>query len=88
MRSLRWIGLVVALASPVAFAGNYDYPNPKLTPGLADPSLTTAVLCDPGFSTKSIRRHGNRASGDAIYRSYGVTRDDSPCPCEIDARTE
>jgi hypothetical protein len=81
-RSVLWLALSMGFVICAASAG--DLPDPRLTPGRADPSLTRDELCAPGFSTKTIRRHGSRASGDEIYRTYGVTRNDPPCPCEID----
>ena len=81
-RSILCFVVASAVTSCAAFAA--DLPNPKLTPGLADLALTKEALCAPYFSTKSIRRHGSRASTDAIYNAYGVGRDESPCPCEID----
>ena len=81
-RSVLWLALSIGILNCTASAG--DLPDPRLTPGIADPSLTRDELCAPQFSTKTIRRHGSRASGDEIYRAYGVTRNDPPCPCEID----
>ena len=50
-RLLLWFGAAAGLTSCAAFAG--DLPNPNLTPGKADPALTTDVLCAPGLFAES-----------------------------------
>src|SRR6266849_4076 len=64
--SFLWLLAVAVLASCPAFAG--DLPNPNLTPGVADPTLATDVLCAPGFSAKTLRNVPT-ARKKAIYSS-------------------
>jgi hypothetical protein len=47
-------------------------PDNACTPGAADPTLTKEVLCDPSFTTKSIRNVSNKEKDD-VYAEYGVT---------------
>jgi hypothetical protein len=48
---------------------------------LAEPGMTTDVLCAPGFSTKAVRNVPS-ARKRAIYKVYGMAPDAAPCPCE------
>lgn len=57
-------------------------PDPKLTPGVADPKLTKDVICGSGWSTKSVR-HTSGALKAKVYRSYGITKH-APGEYEID----
>ena len=50
---------------------------------MADPALTTDVLCAAGFSPKTIRNVPT-ARKKAIYRVYTMAPNQPPCPCEID----
>ena len=80
-RSILWLLIATCLTGHAAFAG--DLPDPNLTPGAADPALTTDVLCAPGFSPKTIRNVPT-ARKKAIYRVYAMAPNQPPCPCEID----
>ena len=71
----------ILLAASAALAG--DLPDPKITPGLADPALTKDVICASTFNTKAIRNVPS-ARKKAIYKVYGMAFDEPPCPCEID----
>lgn len=48
-------------------------PDAALTPGLADPKLTIAVLCSPDFRTKNYRSVGD-AEKLQVFARYGVDR--------------
>jgi hypothetical protein len=50
---------------------------------MADPALTSDVLCAPGFSPKALRNVPT-ARKKAIYRVYVMAPNQAPCPCEID----
>jgi hypothetical protein len=73
--------LILLTAAPTAIAG--DLPDPKLTPGMADPILTKDVICAPGFNTKTIRVVPTARKRE-VYKEYGVSPDTPPCPCEVD----
>lgn len=64
-----------------------DLPDPKLTPGVAEPKLTQDRICAPGFSTKPWR-HVSSGDKAAVYRSYGMKKWQGTCAtakgCEID----
>jgi hypothetical protein len=77
----RLLFLAILLATTTAFAG--DLPDPKITPGLADPTITKEIICAPGFNTKAIRSVRS-ARKKAIFKVYGMAPDEPPCPCEID----
>ena len=72
-----------SVPAPGASAHIGDLPDPRLTPGLADPSLTKDVLCAPGFTTATIRNVPSTRK-KAIYKLYGIEPIEPPCPCEID----
>jgi hypothetical protein len=80
MLSARYCLLVAVFASAAA-AG--DLPDPKITPGLADPVMTRDRLCSPGFTTR-VTRNVPSARKKAIYKVYGMSPDEAPCPCEVD----
>ncbi len=49
-------------------------PDPRCTPGAYDPQVTKAVLCAPGYTTRSYRPPSwetNRAKWDVIEPVYG-----------------
>jgi hypothetical protein len=71
------------LAASLAVASAGDLPDPHLTSGLSDPSLTKDVICAPGFTTVTIRNVPS-ARKKAIYKVYGMASDLAPCPCEVD----
>lgn len=64
------LSLLIALGG-YAFAG--DLPDPDLTPGMADPALTMDVICDPHWSTKSVR-NVPQARKNAAYREYHIAK--------------
>jgi len=84
---MRWLLFYLVLIVP-AFAG--DLPNPKLTPGVADPLLTKQKLCTKGFTTKKVRNVGDMTSLKArVYLRYGMTNHKGDCAlvtrgCEVD----
>jgi hypothetical protein len=47
-------------------------PDPRLTPGVADPALTKAVICDPKFRTGKHRAVGPAEKRQACL-AYGIT---------------
>lgn len=51
-------------------------PDPALTPGAVDPTMTTQKLCDPAFHTASVR-YVPRSEKVAVCRAYGIT---TGCP--------
>src|SRR5690348_3349279 len=73
------------LAAPVN-APPHTLPNPTLTPGVADPALTTAVICNPHWRTGRVR-HVSAAEKRAVYRAYGIVPRRGVCApkgCEVD----
>lgn len=46
-----------------------DLPNAKLTPGVVNPALTKAVICDTNWSTKSVRDVPARLK-QRVYAAY------------------
>lgn len=62
--------LVLCASICAAMAGGL--PNKSLTPGLADPALTEAVICNPHWSTKSVRNVSAAAKRKA-YAEYHIT---------------
>ncbi len=70
---VRYVKTFVAtaggLAASLAVASAGDLPDPRLTPGLGDPSVTKDVICPPGFTTVSIRNISS-ARKKAIYKVY------------------
>jgi hypothetical protein len=79
--SLLWLVAATGLAGRAALAA--DLPDPNLTPGIADPALTTDVLCAPGFSPKALRNVPT-ARKKAIYRVHAMAPNQAPYPCEVD----
>ena len=75
--------LLIAMGAAVAV----EIPDPKLTPGVVDPSLTTQSICDPNFSTKTIRNVPESLKKQ-VYARYGVQNHQGYCSgpsgCEID----
>jgi hypothetical protein len=67
------------LAGPCTYraAGGGELPDPHCTPGAEDPAVTAAVLCAPGYSTRSYRPPESQTSefkyGEA-YPAYGLPR--------------
>ena len=48
------------------------YPDPKITPGLIDHSLTQEVICSPTFSTKQVR-HLTESEKVQVAAAYGIS---------------
>jgi hypothetical protein len=66
-----------------------DLPNPQLTPGDADPSVSASDLC-PTAST-SVRRNVSAAEKAQVFKEYGLVgnhtgycENDDPHGCEVD----
>jgi hypothetical protein len=78
---LRVCCLAVVLSAAPAISS--DLPDPKLTPGLANPALTTDVICRPGFKTR-IYRSVPTARKREVFAEYGMRPNEAPCPCEVD----
>lgn len=72
------LALFVILISLVHAAHAGDLPDPKLTPGVADPQLTKDALCKPGFHTGAFR-HVTPATKNKVCIEYGL-------PAHCDAR--
>ena len=68
---------------PSAIVRPGDLPDPQLTPGLADATLTKDVLCAPEFTTRT-HREVTSAGKTGVYKSYHLEPTEPPCPCEID----
>lgn len=79
--------LVLSLASGLVCGAAGELPNPQLTPGAVDITLTTQRLCDPKFSTKSVRNVPESLK-KKVYAEYGYSNHQSVCAgvegCEID----
>jgi hypothetical protein len=76
-----WATALAVFTSPVLAQ---NLPDPALTPGEVDPALTVAILCAPGFSTRTIRSVASPAQKRAIFQAYGMNPNQPPCPCELD----
>jgi hypothetical protein len=76
--------LIIALMAAYAdLAYGGDLPNGKLTPGVANPRLTKAVICSSDFRTSKYR-HVSAKSKRQVYSMYGMQATKPPCPCEVD----
>ena len=73
--------IVLALLTSTAVAG--DLPDPDKTPGAVNKSLTMAVICKAGWSTKSVR-NVPAAEKRKVYAEYDMDKTKPPCPCEVD----
>jgi len=62
-------------------------PNTTVTPGKADPTLTTQVICDPKWSTKTVR-NVTQSTKKKAYANYNVQNHQGYCSgtqgCEVD----
>jgi len=56
---------------PIQRATGPQYPNPNLTPGVADPSITEAVVTSPNFTTRNFRDVPD-SEKKADAKEYGV----------------
>src|SRR3954465_10888210 len=54
-----------------ALSAQVPMPNPQQTPGKANPALTKAILCSPGFHTKPYR-HVSASEKRAACAAYGI----------------
>ena len=75
--------LMVLAFLGVSYASGPMLPDHTLTPGVANPVLTKAVICAPGFTTKKYR-HVTTAEKRTVYAEYHMTTTKAPCPCEVD----
>jgi len=78
MAKLSITAIILAVSMSAALAD--DLPNPRITPGMADPGLTKDVLCACAldFRPKDLPT----ASKKAIYKAYGMEHDGPPCPAK------
>jgi hypothetical protein len=60
-----------ALAGDPGSSPGQALPDPKLTPGLANPSLTIEVICAKGWSTKTVRDVSSQLKRQ-VYARYGM----------------
>jgi hypothetical protein len=75
--------IIFLLFASVACAAGPALPDRALTPGVANPVLTKAVICAPGFTTKKYR-HVTAAEKRAVYAEYHMATTKAPCACEVD----
>jgi len=75
--------LLVAFSGLVGRANAGDLPDPKFTPGAADPNVTATELCDES-KVKTRRPSVTAAVRNSVYNSYGMQWNKAPCPCELD----
>ena len=90
---LKWtaaIGVIlycVAAYSAEAADANHWLPDPALTPGAVNASLTKQVICARGWSTKSVRSVSQAVKSE-VYKRYGVRDHAGYCAgkegCEVD----
>ena len=59
-----------ALLIALADAPPGTYPNPTLTPGVADPAATAAKVCTPGYTATV--RHVPASVKLEVFRRYGI----------------
>jgi hypothetical protein len=87
----RRLCAAIFVVASTAVAGNArageGLPDPALTPGEADPTMTPAVICAPDFTTR-IYRKVDAATRRKVYAAYGMAPDKPPCDsgqgCEVD----
>jgi hypothetical protein len=82
---MRTILIALLLSASICHAD--VVPNPKYTPGQADPTLTKDVICSPTFRTTTIRDVSEKTK-TLVYYHYGVVNHAGYCAgtegCEID----
>ena len=83
MKYLTIIFIAVALLFFGQGSTHRWLPDPSLTPGLADASLTIEKLKDPSFRTTSVR-NVTEAEKRQVYARYHQDPKAAPCPCEVD----
>jgi hypothetical protein len=85
MRLIILTFLAAVVSSLTALAG--DLPDPKLTPGEANPVLTQEKICAKGFSTKQFRNVPASLKAK-VYAAYGMRNHKGACAgkegCECD----
>lgn len=78
---------LLALALVCGSAFSQTMPNPQLTPGSADPTLTKEVICSPTFRTSDIR-NVSAFKKQVVYGTYVATNHKGVCAgtegCEVD----
>lgn len=65
------------VTGPCFFRDSRKLPDPRCTPGAIDPAVTAAVLCAPGYSTRSYRPPSSQtdaAKWDTVAPAYGIPR--------------
>jgi len=63
------------LQGPCHTRDNGRLPDPRCTPGAYDPQVTAAVLCAPGYTTRSYRPPASQtdaAKRDIVEPAYGM----------------
>jgi len=82
---MRTILLALLLLANICHAD--VVPNPKYTPGQADPTLTKNVICSSTFRTPNIRNVSEKTK-TIVYYHYGVVNHQGYCTgtegCEVD----
>lgn len=77
MRLLRTflysVAFVVGALGSMAFAAELPQaPDPKLTPGVVDPSATLDKICVPGYTSQPGVRNVSEATKKQVFAEYGV----------------
>lgn len=79
--------LLICMAFIATSVTAQTLPNPNLTPGKADPSLTKNVICSPTFRTSSIR-NVSESTKKQVYSIYLAKNHLGRCVgdegCEVD----
>jgi 5-methylcytosine-specific restriction endonuclease McrA len=79
--------LLIGLAFVATAVSAQTLPNPKLTPGKADPALTKSVICSPSFRTSTIR-NVPESTKKQVYSIYLSKNYEGRCAgvegCEVD----
>jgi hypothetical protein len=74
------------LTGPCHARDGGQLPDPRCTPGAYDPAVTAAVLCAPGYTTRSYRppsSETDRFKYDVAFPAYGLARIPGE-PAELD----
>jgi hypothetical protein len=74
---------IAAIVACITGAGAGDLPNPHLTTGAVDPSLTKVRLCASTFRTSRFR-NVSIADKRKVYAAYRMHAKAPPCKCEVD----
>lgn len=65
------------VTGPCFFRDSRKLPDPRCTPGAIDPAVTAAVLCAPGYTTRSYRPPESQTQAfkfNMAYPAYGISR--------------